>query len=104
MATAVAGPEQILEAWALPNPNPRLLDVRLAGPADSIRCRIYTTAMVCVASQDLPGGWQAGWNKVPLPAGFSAGLADGLYYLALDSLKDGQERNDPSPLLFYILK
>ncbi len=98
------GVNQILSAEPGPNPNPDCLYVRLAGPADSIQYQVYTKAMVCVSSRDLPGAWQGGWNRVPLPAGFKSGLANGLYYMVLNSRQGGEVRQDPTPLLVYILK
>ncbi len=99
-----AGPGRILEAWAVPNPDPRALAVDLDGQADSIGCRVYTQAMVCAASTEMPGHWRPGWNRVPLPAGFMAGLADGLYELVVTSDGTGGERACPRPLAVMILR
>ncbi len=71
----------ILEARPFPHPQsgPRLrLRLRLDGPVDGLRLRLYTPAHVLVLEQRL-GPLAGGWNAVeaPLPPDLAAGLYHG---------------------------
>ncbi len=101
---AVQGVNLIVQALPAPNPDPRGVYVDLRGQADEIRVKAYSQAMTCVGRWDLPGAFQAGWNLVPLPAGWSAGLANGAYYLSLESGRQGQWRQAPAPLPVFLMR
>ncbi len=104
VAAPTGGVNVILEALAEPDPNPRGVFVELGGSCDRIRVRVYTQAMTCVARFDLPGAYQAGWQRVALPQGWAAGLANGAYCLSLQSLRQGQVRSYPRPVMAYLLR
>ncbi len=88
----------------VPNPNPGVFAVDLEGPADQVTLRLYSKAMDCVLVLPIPGAYQAGWNRVPLPAGWSGGLANDLYYAVLESRQNGLSRQARHPVLIDILK
>ena len=87
-----------------PNPNPRGLYLDMAGSADEARVRVYSAAMTCVALFDLPGDLPAGWDELRLPQGWSQGLANGPYFVVVESARQGQWRQAPSPLTLYLLR
>ncbi len=76
----------------------------LDGSCDEVRVKVYTQDMACVARFDLTGSYQAGWNRVPLPAAWDSGLANGTYFLELESSRRGQWRRAPAPLTTLILR
>ncbi len=94
----------ILKEVPGPDPNPRRLYVDLAGPADFLKVRLYTTAMVCVRDREIDGPFAAGWQAAALPGGFLDGLANGVYYLTASSTRGGLEKPGPGPVSLYVLK
>ncbi len=101
---ALSGVNLILQAVPVPNPNPGVFAVDLEGPADQVTLRLYSKAMDCVLVLPIPGAYQAGWNRVPLPAGWSDCLANDLYYAVLESRQNGLSRQARHPVLIDILK
>jgi hypothetical protein len=74
------GALEVLEAVPLPNPNPGSLRVRLAGPADLCRVRIYNKAMQRLLELQVPVNSNGGWSQVDLG---SLSLPNGVYYYAV---------------------
>jgi hypothetical protein len=93
-----AGPLVIEAAVPFPNPDPRSIRIKLAGPADRVTLKVYTVAWV-LAAQVESGPLKAGWNSIPLPAEL-AGAPSGLYYLALQA-QAGERRSEALRSRFY---
>jgi hypothetical protein len=74
---ATNGTLEVLEVVPLPNPNPWALQVKLNGPADRCKARIYTSAMTCVAKLENPSPVPGGWMQLDARA---LGLSNGTYY------------------------
>ncbi len=87
-----------------PNPNPTALYVKLQGFSDAITLRLYSPSLALVQETRIPGAFGPGWNKAPLPADFGQGLANGVYFLNLVSLREGLMADRPRPYLIYLLK
>jgi hypothetical protein len=83
----------VLAAVPLPNPNPTVLKVLLAGDADSVTADIYSTSLMRTDTVST-GPAQAGWITLPLPSGFLMGKANGLYYFRVISIRGS---NDSKP-------
>lgn len=99
-----SGPIQILKVVAAPNPDPTSLYVLLAGPADGIRVRAYTQALVRAAEVEVPGTFETGWNQVALPHGWAPDLAQGVYFLKVDPLRGGMLGFSCPPIAVYVLR
>ena len=82
------GPAEISASAPVPNPNPAFLDVLMEGPADAWELRIYTEALVRVATIS-GGSLEKGWNRVNVPEDTLRGLANGTYYYLVWPLKHG---------------
>ncbi len=52
----------------------------------------------------VPGDFQPGWQKMALPPGWEAPLANGLYDGVLESFQDGKGRQATGPVRIYVLK
>ncbi|HTB23205.1 MAG TPA: family 16 glycosylhydrolase [bacterium] len=87
-ATPASGGNGILGSCPVPDPNPVSIRVLLSGYADSVRVDIYTKALVLAGEAGLENA-PAGWVSVPLPASFTGGAANGLYYYRVVSLREG---------------
>ena len=74
------GPLTIVAAAPIPNPDPNVLAVEMAGPGDGVEMRVFTVALVLTAQEqkNIPLG--IGWNEVPLGDLFRS-LAPGPYYV-----------------------
>lgn len=57
--------------------------LKLSGPAERVRLKIYTEALVAVGSVDL-GGAMRGWNSFSLPV-WVVGLPNGTYYYVISA-------------------
>lgn len=82
-----AGPNQILECVAWPQPNPLQLRLRMAGPSDKIRVLVYSRGYVLVGMLESGGAAGPGWMSAPLPS-----LTDqsaGTYFYKVQSLRNG---------------
>jgi hypothetical protein len=88
---------------AAPNPNPVAVKVLLAGEVDSVRMRIYSQAMVCVAEAE-SGAELCGWAEVRLPEEFLATAPGGIYYASLVGIRDGIPGLKPVLVTFLILR
>jgi hypothetical protein len=88
---AASGPLVIDALLPVPNPNPGALGIELEGPADSVRVRVYTQALIRVRDRVVVpmAPLLVGWNLVPLPAEVLDGLAHGLYFLKVEALRGG---------------
>jgi hypothetical protein len=85
-----------------PNPNPSGIWVNLRMPVDSVELRVYSRSLVLVGSTST-GSLQAGWNQVPLPSEFAAGVGNGLFFYKIISHRDGNPIAGPTGGKFYIL-
>ncbi|HTB22524.1 MAG TPA: DUF4832 domain-containing protein [bacterium] len=74
----------------LPDPNPTALKAQLAGWADSVVAKIYSGAMIHVATVSI-GASQAGWVALPLPADFLKNAANGVYYYRIVEIQGSQD-------------
>jgi hypothetical protein len=72
----------------VPNPNPRAIQVELAGSDDALSLKIYAVSMACVAELS-QGPSNAGWVTLPLPADFVSHAPNGLYFYRINSVRDG---------------
>jgi hypothetical protein len=91
----------VVRALALPNPGPHALAVLLAGPADALDLRLYTTALVLAGDWRLPGPFAAGWRTLPLPGSLPGALPNGLYYAVLRPWRGGAAGKGPGPVKLY---
>lgn len=83
-ATAEAGGPLVIEHLAaVPNPNPRYLDVDLSGSADRVVLTVYSSAFVKIRQTET-GPLTAGWDSVPV-GGLFERLAPGLYYVVAEA-------------------
>jgi hypothetical protein len=94
-----AGELRIVQAAAVPNPDPTELRVLLAGACDSLRVRLYSPAYVLLADWR-SGPLPAGWSGVPLPSG----LPHGLIYAELKAEQGGRQSPAVAPLRLYRLR
>jgi hypothetical protein len=80
----------VLQAVACPNPQRGPLwglALDLSAPADLVRLKVYTEALVLVAHPELFAARPAGWSR----ASFSVpGLPDGLYYVKAQAESQGR--------------
>ena len=63
--------------------------VQMDGPADRIRVRIYSKAMVLAAEVNFENPIQ-GWNEVPLPMEDMRNWSNGLYYYNVTSYRGSE--------------
>ena len=101
-AAASNGPLGVDSAVALPDPDPVWLKVKLSGPADRVRLRIFSQAYVLVGTYEsgpLPGGW----DQLPLAAA-AVGLPNGLYFVMVDAFRGSEKSPKPARALFYRAK
>lgn len=78
----VEGPLLIEAHQAWPQPmtlRGGYVSVKLQGPADRLRLKLYTPAMVLVAEVDGPGRGP-GWGRLTLGPALWQGMAPGLYF------------------------
>jgi len=87
-----------------PNPNPLGLAVKLEGGADSVALRIYSKALVRLADARVMGPFSAGWARLPLPPGWSRGLANGVYYVTARPQRGDSQGNGPGPAVMMLLR
>jgi len=80
----------ILATAPLPDPNPTALKAQLAGWADSVVAKIYSGAMIHVATVSV-GASQAGWVSLPLPSDFLKNAANGVYYYRIREIQGSQD-------------
>lgn len=84
----LSGPNQVLAVVALPDPNPRELRVRLAGPCERVSVTLYSRAFVQVGRLDAEAAYPGAWTTVALPS--TSALSPGAYYCKVQSYRDGQ--------------
>lgn len=90
--TKRGGPPKPRSVVAAPNPQGGALitlSVDLEADADSLQVQLYTQAMVRLATHELRGPFQAGWNPLLLPG---TDLANGLYYVRVTGRTDSGEK------------
>jgi hypothetical protein len=95
------GPPDILQAVFFPNPvtGPILrLRVNLAGPADKIRLKVYSSALVASLMLEANGSFQPGWNDVQLDGN---GLAGGAWFCVIHASSGGTQSAKLKPLKLY---
>jgi hypothetical protein len=78
----------IEQAVTWPNPGPRYLSVRMAGPADRLRFKVYSPAWVLVSEAEF-GPQSKGWNQLDLTDRKDRFPA-GLFYFVVEA--EGQGR------------
>jgi hypothetical protein len=83
------GPNEVIEAWPVPHPNPAYFSVHVAGSCDRVQISFYTRAMACIAKSEAPGRSGEGWVTVPVPVELYAS-ANGTYHYAVQSYRSGQ--------------
>jgi hypothetical protein len=83
-----AGPLVIERAVPFPNPGPRSIAIQLAGPAQRVTLKVYTSAWVLVGAHE-SGPLAKGWVRLPLPEALSQ-APWGLYYFAVQAEHDGR--------------
>jgi len=103
-ATPGMGPDQIVKLLAAPNPGPTTLYVLLKGPADGLKIRAYSQALVCVGEATLVASFKPGWNKAELPKAWALRLSNGAYSLVAQPLRSGQAGPWCKPVPIYILR
>jgi hypothetical protein len=86
---AASGPATILQAAAVPNPDPTGIQVQLSGRADTVDVKVYTESMHLVA-EDAAGSGGPGWLQVPLPPGFATYTPAGTYFYSVQAFTSGQ--------------
>lgn len=69
----------ILQAVAVPNPDPSSLAIQLAGPVDSVDLKLYSRGFDLVA-QVTSGAQPSGWNRLDLSQAGLKDLPSGLYF------------------------
>lgn len=74
----------------------------LDSAAEGAQVRIWTVGMALAASRAV-GPLQAGWSKLPLPADFARGLANGAYYVTV-SVHRGLAHADSRPGKIMLLR
>jgi hypothetical protein len=80
----------VLKLMAAPNPqggSSLNLAFELEGDADGMAIEIYTKAMTLISRIEISGTFVAGWNSLNCPA---HGLANGLYYVVLTGMSQGE--------------
>jgi peptidoglycan/xylan/chitin deacetylase (PgdA/CDA1 family) len=85
-----SGPLSILQALPYPNPGPQEVRMKLSADADYAIVRVWSRALVQMA-QVQAGPQPRGWSSLALPASFSHGAANGVYFLTLEAWKNGQK-------------
>jgi endo-1,4-beta-D-glucanase Y len=81
----------VIQAKPFPNPDPIELRVLLGMPADQVEVRVYSRAMVFMGSAVTEGPFNAGWQRVSLPA-----ISDpGHFYFTVTSRRDGSHYTLP---------
>jgi hypothetical protein len=88
-ASGGPGPNEVLDAAPVPQPNPNSFAVKLAGPCDRIEICAYSRAMVLLNKLDAPGSNGPGWVRVALPAEWGQ-FPNGAHYYTVRSLRGGQ--------------
>jgi hypothetical protein len=76
--------------------------VKLSGPADSVRLKVYTKALVAVGTVDL-GAMAAGMNTVSLPS-WLTGLPSGAYYYVVSAERGVVKAARPSIGRLVVIK
>lgn len=80
---------EIRQLVGVPDPNCKVVQLELTGPADEIELLLYTKAENRVMRWTLANA-PAGWVQVPLGGGWSDGLASGAYYLTAQARQAGR--------------
>jgi hypothetical protein len=76
-AVATDGTLEVLEVVPLPHPNPKVFKVRLNGPADRCKVKVYSPALTCLALFENHNPTPGGWLQVDAQA---LRLANGIYF------------------------
>lgn len=84
----------------VPNPNPRMLDLRLLGALSQVQVKVWTVALVLVG-QSQAGPLQAGWQQVPLPS--LAALPSGAYFISVSGQQGSTSAKAPPAARMLVL-
>lgn len=87
------GPLAIVQAVAVPNPDPAEIRFLLASAADKVTLKIWTPALVLVGKVE-SGPLGPGWQSLSLGPDLQASLPRGLFYYSL-SAQQGTRRSLP---------
>jgi hypothetical protein len=89
---------------AVPNPNAGALYGLLDGSADALDIRVYSSALVRIATFEVSGAFAAGWNRIPLPAAWDLGLPNGIYYVQALPRRQGLTGFGAAPAKLYVAR
>lgn len=84
-----SGAVRILNAQAVPNPDPLTLAIQLSRPADLISVEIYSVGLASVL-ETKQERCAAGYNQIPLPPQWKT-LANGVYFARVKAQRGGEE-------------
>ena len=104
--TATPQPEVngVDQVQPVPNPDPNALSVRADGRIEGLRVRVYSKGFQLAYSGVLTQTLVKGWNCVPLPSDWDKGLANDLYFVAVDTPVGGAWKPSPGVQKIYLLK
>lgn len=94
---------RILGLGCMPNPSSgpaAILKVKLSGPADSLRLRVYSRAFVCVSEQLFATALAPGWNALRLDL---TPLGPGSYFIRAEASAQGLKSQPAAPLRLFRL-
>jgi hypothetical protein len=77
--------------------------VQLDGPADKVSLRLYSLAETRVLDIDA-GAAAAGWVQLSLPAGWSAGLRNGVYFVRATAYRGAAASAPCAPARLVLLR
>lgn len=91
------GPLRVVQMQPVPNPNPRALYFYLSAPADQVRLRVWSPAMVLMYEQGADGPWSAGWQSLTFRHPDWDALPDGLLFYSLDATQGAKKSLPRAP-------
>jgi hypothetical protein len=86
-----------------PNPGCAALRVKLSAPAERIRVKVWTKALMLVAAGE-SGPAPQGWSWVPMPRDFIKDPSSGLYFITVDAWGGGGKSADAPAAKAFILR
>jgi hypothetical protein len=95
-------PLAIEQVWAVPNPNPSVIALKLSGNADKVILRIWSVGLQLLQTYE-SGAVPAGWSKVPIPWAFQRYAPNGTYFLTVE-VQRGEARAKSWPAKFMVLR
>ena len=95
-------PLAIEQVWAVPNPNPSSIALKLSGNADKVILRIWSVGFQLLQTYE-SGAVPAGWSNVALPWVFQRYAPNGTYYLTVEVQRAGLKAGS-KPVKFVVLR